>query len=91
MNKELYEVLVETSALVNDKLDEESKRYLDRQILERKLDGLFFFFFNALYSETLEFNAYSEFDSIRLISFRFDSVRFDSVRFGSIRFRFGTH
>jgi hypothetical protein len=44
MNKELYEVLVETSALVNDKLDEESKRYLDRQILERKLDGLFSFF-----------------------------------------------
>ncbi len=48
MNKELYEVLVETSALVNDKLDEESKRYLDRQILERKLDGLFSFFFQCI-------------------------------------------
>jgi len=33
------------------------------------------------YSETLEFNAYSEFDSIRFISFRFDSIRFGSFRF----------
>jgi hypothetical protein len=30
------------------------------------------------YSETLEFNAHSEFDSFQLISTRFTSLRFDS-------------
>jgi hypothetical protein len=41
MNKELFEVLIETSVLITDKLDEEGKRYLDRQILERKLEGYY--------------------------------------------------
>ena len=41
---------------------------------------------SAVYSETLEFNAYSEFDSIRFDSIRFVSIRFDSFRLISIRF-----
>lgn len=41
MNKELFDVLVQTRDAVNDKLNEDSKRYIDRLILERRLDGLF--------------------------------------------------
>ena len=40
MNVDLYRTLEETKANVYDKLDNESKRYLDRTILERRLDGL---------------------------------------------------
>jgi len=39
-----------------------------------------------MYSETLELNAYSEFDSIRFDSIRFVSIRFDSFRFDWFRF-----
>ena len=47
---------------------------------------LFQFVSIYIYSETLEFNAYSEFDSIRFDSFRFVSIDFDSIRLTSIRF-----
>ena len=40
MNKQLFDSLVETEKNVSDQLDPESKRYLDRSILERKLDGI---------------------------------------------------
>lgn len=40
MNKELFDVLVETEKNVKDKLDKDAKRFLDRLILERRLDGL---------------------------------------------------
>jgi hypothetical protein len=39
MNKELYDVLEATKEALNGQLDQESQRYVDRQILERKLDG----------------------------------------------------
>jgi Zn-dependent oligopeptidase len=40
MNKDLFDVLVKTKENIGDKLNNDSKRYLDRLILERKLDGL---------------------------------------------------
>jgi Zn-dependent oligopeptidase len=40
MNKELYDILEVTKYNLNGKLDPESARYLEKQILERKLDGL---------------------------------------------------
>ena len=39
MNKDLFEVMELTRSALNGKLDSESKRYLDRSILERRLDG----------------------------------------------------
>ena len=46
MNKELFDVLELTKKQLDGTLDSESQRYLDRSILERKLDGnsIFFFF-----------------------------------------------
>lgn len=40
MNKNLYDVLESTLANVTGKLDAESQRYIERQVLERKLSGL---------------------------------------------------
>ncbi len=40
MNKDLYNVLEATQNSLNGKLDAESQRYIDKHILERKLDGL---------------------------------------------------
>ena len=40
MNTDLYHTLEETKSNVYEKLDNQSKRYLDRLILERKLDGV---------------------------------------------------
>jgi len=40
MSKELFDVLVQTKEAVYDKLNEDDKRYIDRQILERRLEGL---------------------------------------------------
>lgn len=39
MNKDLFDVMEITRNALNGKLDNESKRYLDRSILERRLDG----------------------------------------------------
>jgi hypothetical protein len=39
MNKNLYDVLEATQNSLTGKLDPESQRYIDRLILERKLDG----------------------------------------------------
>ena len=44
MNKELYDVLEETQRNLTGKVDTESQRYIDKLILERKLDGEFCFF-----------------------------------------------
>ena len=40
MNKALFDVLVQTKQNIGDKLNNDTRRYLDRLILERKLDGL---------------------------------------------------
>ena len=40
MNKELFDVLVQTEQNIKENLDYNGKRFLDRLILERKLDGL---------------------------------------------------
>ena len=40
MNKELYDVLEATQKTLNGTLDPEGQRYIEKQILERKLDGL---------------------------------------------------
>ncbi len=40
MNHDLYKKLAETDKELNGKLDEESKRFLERSLLERKLDGI---------------------------------------------------
>ena len=39
MNKPLFDVIEETRKNLDKQLDKESERYLDRTILERKLDG----------------------------------------------------
>ncbi len=39
MNKELFNHLEETAKRLNNSLDKESQRYLDRCIRERRLDG----------------------------------------------------
>jgi hypothetical protein len=39
MNKELFDVMELTRNALSGKLDNESQRYLDRSILERRLDG----------------------------------------------------
>ena len=39
MNKDVYNTLEATKANVYDKLDRQSKRFIDRLILERRLDG----------------------------------------------------
>jgi hypothetical protein len=39
MKKPLYEVLEATQNSLNGKLSAECQRYIDKQILERKLDG----------------------------------------------------
>ena len=44
MNKELFDVLELTKKQLDGTLDSESQRYLDRSILERKLDGNSIFF-----------------------------------------------
>ncbi len=41
MNHDLYEKLAEADKELANKLDEESKRFLERSLLERKLDGKF--------------------------------------------------
>ena len=41
MNKELFDVMEITRDSLSGKLDSESQRYLDRSILERRLDGDF--------------------------------------------------
>jgi hypothetical protein len=40
MDKELFQALELTRTALDGKLDAESKRYLDRSITERKLDGM---------------------------------------------------
>lgn len=40
MNKELFDALVQTKEKVGDQINKDSQRYLDRLILERRLDGL---------------------------------------------------
>lgn len=40
MNKEFLDVLEETRKAIKDKLDAESKQFLDKHILERRLDGV---------------------------------------------------
>ena len=40
MNKELYDVLEATDKELKGKLDKESARFLERTLLERKLDGM---------------------------------------------------
>jgi Zn-dependent oligopeptidase len=40
MNKQIFDLMEETRKNLNGNLDSESERYLDRSILERKLDGL---------------------------------------------------
>ena len=45
MSKELFDVLVQTKEAVYDKLNADGKRYIDRQILERRLEGQFQFNF----------------------------------------------
>ncbi len=40
MNKDLYDVLEATQNSLNGKLDAEAQRYIDKLILERKLDGM---------------------------------------------------
>ena len=40
MNKDLYDTLAATEKELNGKLDPESKRFLERSLLERKLDGM---------------------------------------------------
>jgi hypothetical protein len=39
MNKELFDVIEQTRNNLNGKVDRESQRYLDKTILERRLDG----------------------------------------------------
>ena len=39
MNKKMFDLFEETRKNLDGKLDAESQRYLDRSILERKLDG----------------------------------------------------
>ena len=39
MNKDLFTVLEATSKAVHNTLDADSQRYLDRCIMERRLDG----------------------------------------------------
>jgi hypothetical protein len=39
MNKDLYNVLEATQLSLNGKLDADSQKYIEREILERKLDG----------------------------------------------------
>ena len=39
MNKELFDVIEQTRHNLNGKIDRESQRYLDKTILERRLDG----------------------------------------------------
>ena len=39
MNKDLFDTLTEAEKELNGNLDAESKRFLERSILERKLDG----------------------------------------------------
>ena len=39
MNKDLFDIMEITRNALNGKLDNESQRYLDRSILERRLDG----------------------------------------------------
>ena len=39
MNKDLFDVMELARRALNGKLDSESQRYLDRSILERRLDG----------------------------------------------------
>ncbi len=40
MNKDLFDIMEITKNALNGKLDNESQRYLDRSILERRLDGM---------------------------------------------------
>jgi len=44
MNKDLFDVMEITRNALNGKLDNESQRYLDRSILERRLDGNCYYF-----------------------------------------------
>ena len=48
MSKELFDVLVQTKEAVYDKLNEDDKRYIDRQILERRLEGNSHFILKSL-------------------------------------------
>ena len=44
MNKELFDVIEQTRNNLNGKVDREAQRYLDKTILERRLDGEFTFY-----------------------------------------------
>jgi hypothetical protein len=39
MNKELYDILAETDKELKGNLDPESQRFIERTLMERKLDG----------------------------------------------------
>lgn len=39
MNKDLFNLLEQTKIELDGQLDDESKKYLDKHIIERKLDG----------------------------------------------------
>lgn len=41
MNKELFNTLEATRTALDGQLDKESLKFLDKSILERKLDGIF--------------------------------------------------
>ena len=54
MNKALYDFFESTRNALDGQLDSESQKYLDKNILERKLDGkfknrCFFFLFRIMY------------------------------------------
>ena len=40
MNKELFDAMVETQTNLNGQLDPEAQRFIDKHVLERKLNGL---------------------------------------------------
>jgi hypothetical protein len=42
MNQKVYKVLESTKEKISGDLDPESQKYIDRQVLERKLDGKLF-------------------------------------------------